>query len=132
MRVYLAGKMTGRVNWGFDHFDRVRDDYRARGFEVLSPADHDRLNGFEGIGLDGTPQQLEELGIEFDLVDALEHDFKMIASGDGVVLLKGWEHSKGARAELAFAAALGKMVQYEGDTDWHLASDVFLHHWIEK
>ena len=132
MRVYLAGKMTGVPDWNFPAFDRVRDDYRARGFEVLSPADHDRLNGFEGIGLDGTSGQLEELGIELDLVEALIHDFRMIAGGDAVVLLAGWEHSKGARAELAFATAIGKMVQYEGDTDWHRAEDVFLRHWIER
>jgi hypothetical protein len=123
--------MTHLENWGFDRFDRVRDDYRARGFEVLSPADLDRLLGFEGMGLDGTPEQLDERGITFDLVEALKHDFRAISESDGVVLLRGWEHSKGARAELAFAAAIGKMVQFEGDHEWRSAHDVFLHHWIE-
>lgn len=129
MRVYLAGPMTNLPHWGFDQFDRVKEDYLALGYKVVSPADHDRELGFEGLGLNGTVDELERFN--FDLPGALLWDLEQIASCMGVVLLRGWEHSKGARVELAFAAAIGKLVQYEGEHEWRSAADVFLHHWVE-
>lgn len=131
-RVYLAGPMTNFPNWNFHNFDRVRDDYIMRGFDVVSPADHDRDNGFEGMGRDGTVAELKALNVHFDLPAALLWDLQQIAESDGVVLLTGWEYSRGARAELGYAACINKLVQFEGSDDWLSATDVFLHHWIEK
>jgi len=130
MKVYTAGKMTGRINFGFEHFDRVAKDYLARGFEVVNPADHDRSLGFEGMGMEGTPEELVAFG--FDGNSAILWDLQQIADCDGVVLLRGWENSAGARVELAFAAYAKKLVQFEGEHDWRSATDVFLHHWIDN
>ncbi len=50
----------------------------------------------------------------FDLVERLTEDIKAIGQLDAVVALDGWTTSSGARAETAFAFAVGKPVfEYE-------------------
>ena len=113
--VYLAGPMTGLVEWGFPAFDKAAAEYRARGFTVINPAEHDRENGLDVTGMTGDPAELEGL---FDLKEALLWDLQQVADADGIVLLEGWEKSSGARAELALAAALGKRVYLPAAPDW--------------
>jgi len=131
-KLYIAGPMTNIVNWNFHNFDRAANEYRERGYDVVNPADHDREVGFEGMGRDGTVAELKAQNISFDLPAALLWDLTQIAQCEGMVLLKGWENSRGVRAELGYAACLDKLVQFEGDHEWRSATDVFLHHWIEN
>src|SRR5690606_13585162 len=86
-------------------FDRVALTWRKAGYNVISPAEHDRENGFVPVGMTGHEDLAEE---GFDLKAALLWDLEQIANADGIVMLPGWPFSSGARAELAFAAALGK------------------------
>lgn len=103
--VYIAGPMTGIPEFNFPAFDAAAEKYRALGYTVISPAEHDRENGLDVTGLSGDPADLEG---KFNLTEALLWDLEQVANADGIVLLQGWTQSSGARAEHALAAALGK------------------------
>ena len=93
MRVYLAGPMRGVPKSNFAAFDFAADKLREDHI-VFSPADNDR--------------ETDNQGADFDIRRALRDDTRWICMhADAVALLPGWENSKGAKAELALAEALG-------------------------
>lgn len=104
-KVYTVGPMTGYQEFNFPAFDQAAAKYRALGYEVINPAEHDREQGLDVTGMTGDPRELEG---RFDLKEALLWDLHQAADADGIILLPGWSRSSGARAELALAAALGK------------------------
>lgn len=105
MKLYISGPMRGYPEFNFPAFRNVAERLREAGHEVLSPVERDEQSGFNPKGLCG----FESLsGLDFDLREALAADCRMICEeADGVYVLPGWEHSKGARAEVALARALG-------------------------
>lgn len=105
VNVYIAGPMRGVQEFNFPAFDEAADSLYDAGYTSFSPADHDRISGFDPTGLTGF-ESPGELG--FNLRGALAADLEWLTqNADIICLLDGWEHSKGARAELATAAALG-------------------------
>lgn len=106
-KLYIAGPMRGIPEFNFPAFDVATDLLATAGHYPINPADHDRANGFNPRGMTGH-EDLAELG--FSLPDALTWDLQQVAEADGVAVLEGWEKSKGARAEVATALALGKLV----------------------
>lgn len=135
VKTYLAGPMRGYAQFNFPAFFEAERDLKAAGLTVFNPARHDvETTGFEFWRYDGT-EDLSEIG--FDLRAALSDDLLFIArEADAVVVLPGWEDSKGARAEVATAHALGLMV-FEYDPieppyspflqrEWAFAEDVEL------
>lgn len=111
-RVYLAGPMRSHADFNFPAFDRVTRRLRALGWDVFSPAEWDRKNGFDPKGLTGH----EDLaGLGFDLRNALSEDLDFITTkADAVAVLDGWDKSSGARSEVATAHALGLPVAFWG------------------
>lgn len=105
--VYIAGPMRGIAEFNFPAFREAAAKWRAVGFDVTSPAEHDIEGGFDPAGMSGD-EDLSTIG--FDLTAALLWDLAQVAEADGLILLRGWEQSSGTRAELATAAALGKLV----------------------
>lgn len=104
-RAYIAGPMRGIPAYNFPAFDRAAIILRRLGIDAWSPAERDREHGFEPDGLNGT-EDLDELG--FDLADALLADLTyVITQAHLVVVLPGWEDSKGAQAEVWTARSLG-------------------------
>lgn len=101
---YIAGPMTRMPEFNFPAFQAAAQKWRDRGFTIISPHEHDLDNGFNPQGMTGH----EDLTGVFDLKAALLWDLEQVANADGLILLKGWEGSAGARAELSLAAALGK------------------------
>lgn len=127
--LYIAGPMTGIPEFNFPAFDAAAAKYRALGYAIISPAEHDRDNGLDVTGMTG---DVAELAGKFDLAEALLWDLARVAECDGIVLLEGWERSSGARAELALAAALGKMALRDlpGGYFTEPARDVIAQQWI--
>jgi hypothetical protein len=104
-KAYLAGPMRGIPDFNFPAFITATDYLRVVGWEVFNPAERDIQHGFRWAGLTGH-EDLSKLG--FSLRDALGDDLAFITKeADAIVLLPGWESSKGAAAELATARALG-------------------------
>lgn len=100
--IYLAGAMAGREGHGFEAFETATGELRAAGYTVMSPhegvpEDHRRLAAEMGARWRTTEQYTKYL----------LRDLAMIAKCDEVYLLRGWERSAGARAEVAFATARG-------------------------
>jgi nucleoside 2-deoxyribosyltransferase len=99
MRIYLAGPMRGRVEHNFPAFRNGAALLRLLGHEVVSPAEHDLDLGFD--------PKLPLEAQNFDLRAALAWDLEQVLAADAVVTLFGWQHSAGARAEVATAQAAG-------------------------
>ena len=95
--------MRGYKNFNFPMFDEAAKNLRSIGWEVFSPAEHDRDSGFD--------ETLNDL-TGFDLREAFAWDCARICESDYIVLLPGWEKSTGAAAELAVAKMVGTEVRY--------------------
>ena len=96
-RVYIAGPMSDLPRFNFPAFDVAAQDLREQGYDVVSPAELDSAE-FRHAALNAK-------GNESDLLQAwgptLARDVKLITD-DGIemiVLLPGWENSRGARLE---------------------------------
>lgn len=108
MKIYIAGPMTGIERYNFPAFDAKRDELKARGHAPTSPADLSRAVGFD-----------ENASIEVDrdfLRAAIVRDVHAILCCDAIMLLDGWEQSKGALGELAIARWFGLRVFYQDET----------------
>jgi hypothetical protein len=102
-RPYLAGPMRGRPRFNFAAFDGLREDLRGAGLDPVCPAEGDRRIGFDPDA-HGEPWQEPT---EFDLRACLRRNLAGLFTADAVVLLPGWQSSRGAVAEVAVAQFLG-------------------------
>lgn len=94
MRVYLSGPMSGLPENNRPVFDRAAEVLRSWGLEVVNPADVDR----ERPGLMWVEyMEVAQRAVLDPLVEA-------------VVLLPGWEESRGARLEVMWAHRRGLAV----------------------
>jgi len=105
-RLYLAGPMRGRPASNFAAFDTTKKALEGMGYVIISPADLTRANGYTGAYINQTPDKPEEL-LSPSRCTALIQDFLSICFCDGVALMPEWTESLGARAERAFAEAVG-------------------------
>lgn len=117
MNIYLAGPMRGIAKFNFPKFFKVATELRAEGHNVFNPAERDvKLHGkkiYEN-NKRGSVLQAEKHG--FSLRRALAADTSWICRyADGVVVLPGWQKSKGAKAEIALAKALGLKLVFHKD-----------------
>lgn len=91
MRLYLSGPMTGLPDMNAPAFARAAAALGERGHEVFNPAD--KTAELAGEGGD------RRRALAVDLTWLCEH-------AEGVVVLEGWQRSRGACAEFAVAGAL--------------------------
>lgn len=112
--------MTGYEHFNFESFDDAKKRLNKAGFEVFSPADHDRF--LLGKDEDWMPSIKDTEGpwLRWDvpeaptLRDMLGADLAWICqNATHLFMLRGWERSKGAIAEHATATALGLTIHYE-------------------
>lgn len=109
MRFYVAGPMRGYTEFNFPAFARATRMLRARGHEVISPAENDLSSGFDPTR--GVAEQ------DFDVRNALRWDIEQILTCDAVYMLNGWEGSTGASIEHSVAHGIGLQIQYESPKD---------------
>jgi hypothetical protein len=106
-KLYLSGPMTGSANYNHETFHRVAKEFRDVDFMVCNPAEF-----FEG---DTTRERKEYM----------RESFKYILEADTVVLLPGWEESRGARLEAAVATELGLIMMEYVEADDRTNHDDF-------
>jgi Domain of unknown function (DUF4406) len=104
---YISGPMRGYTEFNFPMFDKARDHYAAEDWIVLSPADHDRelypdIEEWEGY----FPGDTDKCP-DFNFKKTLEWDLLAVCRSNLIVLLPGWENSKGAQLEKHVADVLG-------------------------
>lgn len=108
MKTYIAGPMSGIKDLNFPAFNAAAAKYRARGVEVINPAE---MNGGEdelALCADMTPEQLAA-----HWQACMRKDLTAIcAECDHVVMLDGWMTSRGATLEHHVAKALGLTITY--------------------
>lgn len=92
-RVYLAGPMTGIVDYNFPAFNAEAERLRAQGSHVENPADHGVVEGAAWA-------------------DYLHYDIGRLATCECIHLLPGWTRSRGAKLEVSIAQALGMQIRY--------------------
>jgi hypothetical protein len=112
---YIAGPMSGIPEFNYPMFNRVTEVYRGIGYSVFNPAERDIERHGVDISIGNNQGSVAQASAEhgFDLRVALGEDLQYICStATTIVMLPGWENSKGARAEHATAVALGLEIDY--------------------
>jgi hypothetical protein len=102
MRVYISGPIAGREDGNRAAFGAVASWLRAEGHEPVNPheVDHDHP-GSPCFGKSTGRPDVHRYGCY------LLADIKAIRGCDAVARLWDWNLSPGARAEVAFAEAIG-------------------------
>lgn len=83
--VYISGPMTGIPDYNRPAFNAAAAKLRGLGFEVVNPAEQPERPTWE---------------------EYMRHDIKLMMDCRSIVLLPGWESSKGARVEYQIAESL--------------------------
>lgn len=103
MNLYLAGPMRGIPEFNFPQFHSAAAWLRGQGYEVFNPAEHDAQDTEARYSVDPLGVAREVFGRDTAWI---------CAQADAVATLPGWHNSKGAKAEVALALALGLDVCY--------------------
>jgi hypothetical protein len=80
--------MTGYPDFNFPAFNEAADFLKSVGYDVFNPADRGIVPGWEHS-------------------DYLRYDIPKVLEADLLVMLPGWENSKGAALEHHIATVLG-------------------------
>lgn len=92
MRLYVAGPMSGCDEWNYPAFHEAARRLRAKGYDVVSPAELDE----EGHVVGSKPWEWY-----------MRRDLWALLGCEAVAVLDGWRQSKGASLEVYVASALG-------------------------
>ena len=98
-RIYIAGPMTGVEDLNRAEFYKASDYFASRDFSFFNPLHCAFMNGWD----ERTPLS----AIAPVLLNTL-----MLCTH--IYMLRGWERSKGARAEHAVAVWIGLEIMYQG------------------
>ena len=90
-KLYLSGKMSGLTDMGFGLFNRVTEQLRAIGYDVVNP-----------VEINDDP--------EAEWLSCIKVDLDYLATCDGIALLPNWRDSFGAQIEHLAAQRLGLAV----------------------
>lgn len=111
--IYISGPMRGRKFFNRPAFVEASKalqsvfDPGLNSLHILDPSQVEADRGFDALDL---PEETDwnahpaEWG---SITDTMVQDLKMVAQASHVVVLKGWEASKGAMAEVSFALSCG-------------------------
>lgn len=110
---YIAGPMSGIEDYNFPKFNEVADKLIQAGYIVENPAETDISDEF--------PDYFEVHNEDDWTVESsayqlyLKKSFRKLLSCNHLVLLEGWQDSRGARCELEIAKALNFVILTEQD-----------------
>ena len=108
MLLYIAGRMTGLPQYNFGEFMLAKAKWEAKGYQVETPFDGSNRVWQKNHGRDYV------LDVDFceygsrAMMDCWLADTEILCRCEGVVLLRDWVLSRGARIEAQTAILLGK------------------------
>ena len=106
--------MRGIKDFNFPTFFAFQAILEDLGYDVFNPAEKDLRKYGSSLFKSEHGDTSEIVGSGFDLRQAFGDDMATLCRwADAIILLPGWEKSKGARAERAVAETLGLEI-YEG------------------
>ena len=92
-KIYIAGPMRGLPDFNYQKFNAVEAELAANGWNVSNPVK---------IGEKfGTAEEINGSAILLEAV--MQSELLAVKLADAIFLLRGWQHSEGARMELAAA-----------------------------
>jgi cell division GTPase FtsZ len=94
--VFVSGKYRGDIEINIAHAMRVAKELWQQGYIVICP--HLNTAHFDGICTDNT---------------WLQGYLEILARCDSIFMLRNWQESEGAKAELALAQKLEKRIYWE-------------------
>lgn len=99
--------MRGIKDFNYPLFHECAAYLRGLDHQVIDPAEEDEEEFGVGAFKSETGDLADIAHLGFSLKKALSEDIDVISKSDAICLLPGWENSKGAQAEVAFAQAIG-------------------------
>lgn len=90
--LYISGPMSGNENFNYHSFENASKRLKQLGYAVISPA------------------QPALLSSQYDWKYCMRNSIDLLLKANSIVLLPGWESSKGANLELQIAQSLGYQV----------------------
>lgn len=103
-KIYIAGPMRGYPQYNYPAFNVADLWLTLHGWEVVNPVDISNCHG--------TPEQVEA---NPDLLfEVMESEKREVECCDAIYLLRGWERSVGAKAELTVALREGLEIIVQG------------------
>ena len=109
-RIYIAGPMTGYPALNFPAFFRMEQLLLKAGYAFRNPA---RIN----------PSKTPHLSEQAYWQECMKRDIAQLVQCDTIILLKGYENSKGAMIEYNLAKELGLIALTEEYAIKHLELD---------
>lgn len=112
IKYYLAGPMSGLPQHNVPMFEWAAEYLRDKGYDIVSPAELDGSK-FRDIVMQDETGEDTNVGAGKTIEgntwgDLLARDVKLIADEcGGIILLPGWQKSKGARLEAFVALQCG-------------------------
>jgi len=99
MTIYLSGPMTGLPDHNYPAFRAAAERLRAQGTKVISP--HELPANCPGCSDEAMPHSW---------ANHMRADLAALLTCDVIMLLPGWEQSRGAQLEKTVAEAVNMMV----------------------
>lgn len=99
MKLYLSGPMSGLPEFNYPAFKAATERLRSQGHAVVSP--HEIPADCPGCA---------NTGHEHSWAEHMRVDLAALLTCDVIVLLEGWQQSRGAQLEKTVAEAIGLMV----------------------
>lgn len=93
VKIYIAGPMSGMLDNNWQAFFDKEKQLRAEGWDVINPAKLDKDAGIK-------PNETVD---EYNYESCASRDIEALAGCNGIYMLSGWQHSKGACWERALA-----------------------------
>lgn len=97
MRLYISGPMTGIKDYNFPAFHEAAKKISEIGHCSLNPAED----------LDGNPLDPSYPYTKEEIHELFRNDVAYLLMVHGVVVIEGWEKSKGANVEVSVALLMG-------------------------
>jgi hypothetical protein len=120
---YLAGPMSGIPQFNYPKFHKITKELRDAGYTVINPVEEDspELQDILKASKDGLVEGKHHYEHKVAVAgetwgDVLARDIQTIFNRcDGVVVMDGWEKSRGARLEVFVANLCGRSINvYRG------------------
>ena len=103
--IYIAGRIRGMSKHNYEAFHAAYKRLLEHGWHPIDPFDITNAFGVPPTEVESNPRLLRAV---------MDAELAAIPHLDAIYLLKGWERSEGARAELAVALQHGLIVMVEG------------------